>query len=160
MSSSPYTPVGSERGQLDYSYYDDEAGYGLVTFAGVMLMIVGVLNTLYGIAAIDEANVFVNDARYVFGDLNTLGWLVAGLGVLQLFAAFAIWRGTSWARWFGVGCASVNAILQTLWIPAYPVLAMTILALDITVIYALLVYGGRRKAARAARERTEAAAAR
>ena len=51
-------------------------------------------------------------------------------------------------------------ILQLLWIPAYPVLAMTLLALDLTVIYALLVYGGRRKAARAARERAEAAAPR
>ena len=51
----------------------------------------------------------------------------------------------------GVACASVNAIVQTMWIPAYPVLAMTILALDIIVIYGLLAYGGRRKAARAAR---------
>ena len=93
MSSSPYTPVDSGRGQLDYSYYEDEAGYGLVTFAGVMLLIVGVLNSLYGIAAIDDANVFVNDARYVFGDLSTWGWFLVALGVLQLFAAFAIWRG-------------------------------------------------------------------
>jgi hypothetical protein len=160
VSSSPYAPVGSGRGQLDYSYYEDEAGYGLVTFAGVMLLIVGVLNTLYGIAATGDAHVFVNDARYVFGNLNTWGWFLLALGVLQLFAAFAIWRGTSWARWFGVASASVNLILQMLWIPAYPVLAMTILALDLTVIYALLVYGGRRKAARAARERAEAAAPR
>jgi hypothetical protein len=149
-----YTPPpGSDRGGMDYSYLEDEAGYGLVTFAGVMLMIAGVLNTLYGIAAIDDANVFVADARYVFGDLNTWGWFLVLLGVLQLLAAFAVWRGTGWGRWFGVACASVNAILQTLWIPAYPILAMTILALDITVIYGLLAYGGRRAAARAARER-------
>jgi hypothetical protein len=153
VSSSPYTPVGSGRGQLDYSYYEDEAGYGLVTFAGVMLLIVGVLNTLYGVAAIDNANVFVSDARYVFGDLNTWGWFLLALGVLQLFAAFAIWRGTSWARWFGVACASVNAILQTLWIPAFPILAMTILTLDIVAIWGLLAYGGRRAADREAKAR-------
>jgi uncharacterized membrane protein (DUF2068 family) len=158
--SAPYVPPPSAaRGELDYSYYEDEAGYGLVTFAGVMLMIVGILNTLYGIAAIDSANVFVADARYVFGDLNLWGWFVLALGVLQLFAAFAIWRGTSWGRWFGVGCASANAILQMLWIPAYPILAMTLLALDIAVIYGLLVYGSRRRAARAAREREAAGAA-
>ena len=152
--STGYTPVpGEQRGELDYSYLDDEAGYGLVTFAGVMLAIAAVLNTLYGIAAIDQANFFTNNARYVFGDLNMWGWFLVALGVLQSFAAFAIWRGASWGRWFGVGCASVNAILQMLWIPAYPVLAMTILALDITVIYGLLAYGGRRRAARAARER-------
>jgi hypothetical protein len=153
MTGGPYTPVpGGERRGLDYSYLDDQAGYGLVTFAGVMLLIVGVLNTLYGIAAIDDANVFVGDARYVFGDLSTWGWFLVALGVLQLFAAFAIWRGTAWARWFGVACASVNAILQMLWIPAYPIIAMTILALDIAVIYGLLAYGGRRRAARAARQ--------
>jgi hypothetical protein len=149
--SAPYTPVpGAERGQLDYEYYEDAHGQGLVTFAGVMIMIAAVLNTLYGIAAIDKASFFIADARYVFGDLNTWGWFLLGLGVVQAFAAFAIWRGAGWARWFGVACASVNAILQMLWIPAYPVLAMTILALDITVIYGLLAYGGRRRAARMA----------
>jgi hypothetical protein len=158
---SAYTPVPGEGGSggLDYSAYDDEAGYGLVTFAGVMLIIAGVLNTLYGIAAIDKANIFVSNAHYVFGDLSTWGWFVLALGLAQFFAAFAIWRGTSWGRWFGVACASVNAILQTLWIPAYPILAMTILTLDIIVIYGLLAYGGRRRAARAARERAEAGAA-
>jgi hypothetical protein len=152
MSGTPYTPVGGDQtAQLPYEEYDDQAGYGLVTFAGVMLVIAATLNVLYGIAAIDKANFFVNDAKYVFGNLNTWGWFLVALGVLQYFAAFAIWRGTGWGRWFGVACASVNAILQTLWIPAYPVLAMTILTLDIIVIYGLLAYGGRRRAARAAR---------
>jgi hypothetical protein len=154
MSGTPYTPVGGEQvGQLPYEDYEDAHGQGLVTFAGVMLMIAAVLNTLYGIAAIDTANFYVNDAKYVFGDLSTWGWFLVALGVLQFFAAFAVWRGAGWGRWFGVACASVNAILQTLWIPAYPVLAMTILTLDIIVIYALLAYGGRRRAANAAKAR-------
>jgi hypothetical protein len=158
--SAPYTPVpGDQRQGLDYSYYDDEKGQGLVTFAGVMLTIAAVLNTLYGVAAIDTASFYVNDARYVFGDLSTWGWFLLALGVLQFFAAFGIWRGAPWARWFGVACAGANAVLQTLWIPAYPVLAMTILALDITVIYGLLAYGGRRRAALDARERAESGAA-
>jgi len=154
--SAPYTPAPRAEGGggLDYSYLEDDAGYGLVTFAGVMLMIAAVLNAVYGIAAIDKANFYVNNARYIFGDLNTYGWLLTALGILQGFAAFAVWRGVAWGRWFGVACASVNAILQMLWIPAKPVLAMTILALDVAVIYGLLAYGGRRKAARAARERT------
>jgi len=150
--STPYVPPASGRGDLDYSYYDDEAGYGLVTFAGVMLMIVAVLNTVYGIAAIGNANFFVHDARYVFADLQTWGFFLVALGVAQGFAAFAIWRGVSWGRWFGVACASVNAVLQMLWIPAYPILAFVLLAIDIAVIYGLLAYGGRRRAARAARE--------
>jgi hypothetical protein len=149
--TTAYTPVpGDQRGGLDYSQYDDAHGQGLVTFAGVLLMIAAVLNTLYGIAAIDNASVFVRDARYVFADLATWGWFLLGLGVLQFFAALAIWRGAAWGRWFGVVCASGNAILQTLWMPAYPVLAMVILPLDILAIWALLWYGGRRRAYRAA----------
>jgi len=149
-----YAPVpGQQRGEMDWSYLEDDYGQGLVTFAGVMITIAAVLNTLYGIAAIDGANVFVANARYVFGDLNMWGWFLLALGVLQFFAAFAIWRGASWGRWFGVACATVNAILQMLWIPSYPILSFVLLALDIMVIYGLLAYGGRRKAARAARGR-------
>jgi hypothetical protein len=139
-----YTPVGGARQGHDYDY-DDAHGQGLVTFAGVMLLIAATLNVVYGIAAIDKANFYVANARYVFGDLNTWGWFLLGLGILQAFAAFAIWRGATWGRWFGVGCASVNMILQMLWIPSYPILALTILALDVIVIYGLLAYGGNRK---------------
>jgi hypothetical protein len=159
MSSGPYVPTGAKQSDAVYSYYDydDPHGQGLVTFAGVMLMIAGVLNTLYGIAAIDKANVFVHNARYVFLDLQSWGWFVLALGVLQIFAALAIWRGVSWGRWFGVGCASANAILQVMWLPSYPILALTILPLDIVAIYGLLAYGGRRRAAREAEARAHAA---
>jgi len=152
---SGYTPVGREGGggQFNYAYYEDDKGQGLVTFAGVMITIAATLNCLYGIAAIDGAHVFVNNAKYVFGDLNLWGWFLLLFGVTQYFAAFAIWRGTSWARWFGVACASGNAILQTLWIPAYPILGMTILTLDIIAIWGLLAYGGRRRAYRDAQDR-------
>ena len=151
--SVPYVAPGS---RPDPYEYDDSHSQGLVTFAGVMIMIAAVLNLLYGIAAIDTASFFVNDAKYVFADLQTFGWLVLVLGVVQVFAALAIWRGTPWGRWFGVASASANVILQMLWIPAAPVLAMTILTMDIIVIYGLLAYGGRRRAELESRAREEA----
>jgi hypothetical protein len=157
--SSPFQPVAGEHGGRMIYEYDDSHGQGLVTFAGVMLMIAAVLNTVYGIAAIDSANFFTNNARYVFADLNTFGWFVLALGIIQGFAALAIWRGTAWGRWFGVVCASANAILQMLWIPAAPFLALTIMILDIIAIYGLLVYGGRRRSALEAKARAEAAGA-
>jgi hypothetical protein len=161
MSSQPFVPASAreDSGTFDQYYdYDDTHGQGLVTFAGVMLMIAGVLNTLYGIAAIDKANVFVHDARYVFLDLRSWGWFVLALGVVQILAALAIWRGASWGRWFGVASASANAILQVLWLPSYPILALTIIPLDIVAIYGLLAYGGRRRAAREMQARAKAAA--
>jgi hypothetical protein len=143
-----YTPTARGSGGFSEGDYDDDRGQGLVTFAGVMLMIAATLNCLYGIAAIGKANFFVHDARYVFGDLATWGWFVLLFGVVQYFAAAAIWRGASWGRWLGVACACGNAILQTLWIPAAPILAMTILTLDIIAIWGLLAYGGRRRSYR------------
>src|SRR3954471_2277811 len=156
---SMYTPAGGEeRGDLAYDY-DDAHGQGLVTFAGVMLSIAAVLNIVYGIAAISKAHFFVGDARYVFGNLSMWGWFLLALGILQAFAAFAIWRGASWGRWFGVASASVNAILQTLWIPSYPILALIILAMDVFIIYGLLAYGGNRARYKAQKAREKAAPA-
>jgi len=151
--STPYSPMQGEHGGRMLYEYDDDHGQGLVTFAGIMLMIAAVLNTLYGIAAIDQANFFTQNARYVFADLQTFGWFVVALGVIQCFAALAIWRGAPWGRWFGVGCASANAILQMLWLPSSHVLGLTIMALDIIAIYGLVAYAGRRRAAIEARAR-------
>jgi hypothetical protein len=152
--STPYTPMADEHGGRMLYEYDDDHGQGLVTFAGIMLMIAAVLNLLYGIAAIDSANFFTQNARYVFGDLNTWGWFVVSLGAIQFFAAFAIWRGAAWGRWFGVACACVNAIVQMLWLPSSHVLGLTIMALDIIAVYGLVAYGGRRRAANEARARS------
>ena len=157
MSTPGTSPYAGSRSDQVYEY-DDSHSQGLVTFAGVMILIAGVLNTLYGIAAIDKANFFIRDAKYVVADLATFGWLVLILGAVQIFAAFAIWQGTPWGRWFGIACASVNVILQMLWIPAKPVLALTILTMDIIVIYGLLAYGGRRRQALEARARAAAGA--
>jgi uncharacterized membrane protein (DUF2068 family) len=150
----PYTPpgTGSQRGEFYYDA-DDSHGQGLVTFAGVLLILVATLNTFYGIAAIGKAHFYVHNARYAFGSLSLFGWFLLALGITQYFAAFALWRGRPWARWFAVACASVNALLQTLWLPAYPILAITILTLDIIAVYGLLSYGGRRSAYRDQRER-------
>jgi hypothetical protein len=155
-----YAPIGdSPHGEFIYDA-DDTHGQGLVTFAGVMLLIAAVLNVLYGIAAIDKANFFVHNARYVFGDLRTWGWFLVALGIVQGFAALAVWRGVPWGRWFAVACACANAILQMLWIPAYPILAITILTFDVIAIYGLLAYGGRRRGALAQREREQVGAPR
>ncbi|MBI5103455.1 MAG: hypothetical protein HZB46_00415 [Solirubrobacterales bacterium] len=126
--------------------HDAEHGSGWVAFAGTMLAIVGTLNVIYGIAAIDDANVYVGDAKYVFADLNTWGWLLLIVGAVQFLAAFGIWNRAPWARWIGVLSASGNAILQLLFLPAFPFLSLALLAIDVLVIYGLVAYGGRRQA--------------
>jgi hypothetical protein len=123
----------------------DESGPGWLLFAGIMLLVAGVLNIIYGIAAIDNSTFFVNDAQFMLSGLNTWGWIVLVLGVLQVFAAFSIWQGGGFGRWFGIFAAGLSAIGALLSIPAYPFWSLAIFAIDILIIYGLAAYGGQRR---------------
>ena len=122
---------------------DDETGYGWVVFAGVLLMVAGTLNCIYGIAAIGDSKFFVNNVEYVFSNLNTWGWIILCLGVAQVLVGLGVFAKNQFARWTGVFVLSLNAIAQMLFIPASPFLAMSLLAMDILAIYGLAAYGGR-----------------
>ena len=115
---------------------------GWVTFAGVMLFISGVLNVIYGIAAIGDSKFFVQDQKYILSNLNTWGWVTLILGVLLLFAAFSLWSGGLYGRFVAILAASLSAIAALLAIPAYPFWSLAIFALDIIVIYQVAMYGG------------------
>jgi hypothetical protein len=136
---------GTTRGPTGRPGADEPSGAGWVLFAGMMLTLLSILNLIYGIGAIADSSFFVNDARYVIGDLNTYGWIMVGLGALQMGAAFSIWNGNSFGVWFGIAVASVNAIGALLSIPSYPFLSMAIFAVDILVIYGLAAYGGQHR---------------
>jgi hypothetical protein len=115
---------------------------GWVTFAGVMLFIVGVLNVVYGIAAIGDSSFFVQDQKYILSNLNTWGWVTVILGLFQLVAAFSLWSGSLYGRIFAITAASLSAIGALLSIPAYPFWSLAIFAIDIIVIHQVAVYGG------------------
>ena len=106
-----------------------------------------VLNIIWGIAAIDKSQFFVANTEYILSDLKTWGWVVLIIGAVQLIAAFSIFRGGSFGRWFGIAVASVNAIVALLTIPAYPFWSLAIFALDVLVVYGLATYGGDRRIA-------------
>lgn len=126
-----------------YSSYDDERGQGWVTFAGVLLGMLGTLNIIDGIAAIGRAHFYVANAHYVFGDLRAWGWVALIIGVCQLFVAVGVFTKNQFARWTGVVILSFNAIAQLLMMPAYPFWSLAIFAIDIVAIYGLIAYGKR-----------------
>ncbi len=128
----------------------DETRSGWVTFAGVMLLILGVLNVIYGIAAIDDASFFVDDTKFIFSDLQTWGWVALIVGVLQVVAAFSLWAGNVFGRLIGITVAGLSAIAALLSIPAYPFWSLAIFAIDVVIIHQIAVNGSRgRPAARA-----------
>jgi hypothetical protein len=126
-------------------YYQDEvSGEGWVLFAGVMLAMLATLNVIEGIAAVSTSTFFVNDAKYILSDLNTWGWVLIALGVVQGLTAIGVWMKIKAIRWVGVTIAALNAIAQMFFIPAYPLLALMLFTLDILVIYGLVAHGSRR----------------
>lgn len=149
MSTHAGAPAPTGR-EPQYQYSDDAGtGAGWVAFAGAMVMVAGVLNVIYGIAGIGNAHWLEANTNYVFSNLKTWGWIVLIVGVVQLIAAFSIWAGNEFGRWIGVISAGLNSIVMLMFIPAYPFGALAVFAIDILVIYGLVVYGGRPGAASA-----------
>ena len=117
-------------------------GAGRVVFAATLLLIVGTLNIIYGIGALDDANIFVNDTRYILTNLNTMGWVLIILGVIQLTGGFSLIAGNTYGRVIGIIGGSLGAIGALLSIGgAYPWWSLGIFALCVWVVHGLFVYG-------------------
>ncbi len=117
-------------------------GAGRVAFAGVMLLILGTLNIIYGIGALDNANVFVNDTRLVFSDLNTLGWLLIVWGVLELIGGFSLLAGNAYGRILGVIVGSIGAIIALFSMGSgFPFWSLGVFALSCWVVWGIITYG-------------------
>jgi hypothetical protein len=117
---------------------DESLISGWWVFAGVLLLIAGVLNIIYGIAAIGDSKFFTEHGQYIISSLHTWGWIVLILGVLELIAAFSLWSGGEFGRWFGIFIASLNAIGALMTIPNNPFWSLAVFALALIVIYKLI----------------------
>src|SRR4051812_18825296 len=127
---------------LESTYEEEASGTGWVAFAGTMLILVGCFNVIDGIAAIANSDYLVN--QLLFANMHAWGWFFLIWGTLQVCAGFAVLGGSTWAAVVGIVGAFFNAIAQLSWAHAYPVWAISAMVLDGLVIYALVVYGGRK----------------
>jgi hypothetical protein len=126
--------------------FDDEKGFGWLLFAATMLGLAGILGIIDGIVALSRGKFYTANSSYVFTDLRTWGWITLIIGVLLVVAAMGVFSGSGFARWFGIIMASLSAIglFGSPTAQAYPFWSLIIFALDILVIYALAVYGGKK----------------
>lgn len=145
QGSSPTSGTGNGPAPAAPSYGDDAStGYGWLVFAGTMLVLVGILNVVYGIAAIDNSKFFVNGVDYVVSSLNTWGWVVLITGAVQILAGVGVWMRNTLATWLGIAFACLNALGVLLMLPAYPLLSISLFAVDVLIVYGLAVHGGHR----------------
>jgi hypothetical protein len=118
-------------------------GEGRTAFAAVLLIIAGVLNVIYGIAAIGDAHFFTDaDTHFVLSGLNTWGWITVILGVVELTGGLSLLSGNAYGRVIGIAAASLGAIGSLLGVSgAYPFWSLGVFALCVIVLHGLIVYG-------------------
>jgi hypothetical protein len=118
-------------------------GVGRAAFAATLLLMVGTINIIYGIGALDDANVFVNDQRYVLTNLNTMGWVLIILGLIQLTGGFSLYVGNTYGRVIGIIGASLGAIGALLSIGGnYPWWSLAVFFLCVYIVYGIFIFGG------------------
>jgi hypothetical protein len=111
-------------------------------FAGIMLILVGVLNVIDGIAAIGNSK-YISD-NLLFANLDAWGWFFLIVGVVQVIAGWSITKGAAWAAIVGIATAFVNALAQISASQTFVFWSLFIVAIDVLIIYGLVKYGGDR----------------
>jgi hypothetical protein len=115
---------------------------GWTWFAGFMMVMIGVFHGIAGLVAVIDDQFYVVGQEYVLQfDTSTWGWIHLILGIVVLLAGFAVFSGAVWARTVGVILAVISSIAAFAWIPYYPVWAIVIIAIAVSVIWALTVHG-------------------
>ena len=115
-----------------------KATWGVVLFAAVMLVGIGVCQFLVGISAVFEDDLYVNSPRYSFAlDVSLWGWIHVTIGVLVVATGAALMAGQTWGRVTGIVLAGLSGLSNFLFIPYYPIWSLVVIAFDIAVIWAL-----------------------
>lgn len=126
------------------------AGWGV--FAGVMLVIAGVFDLFFGLAAVigpESAYLLSPTGTLFLFDIGGWGWWHVISGVLLILTALAFFAGATWARIVAIVLVVLNAIGQFVLLPVQPWLSLAVLTVDVFIIYALTVHGREFSEARA-----------
>ena len=115
---------------------------GLTVFAAVMMIMIGVFQSIAGIVALLNDEFYVVGEEWIFQfDITIWGWVHLLLGVLIALAGVGLFGGQVWARTVGVILAVISGIVMFAWLPWYPLWAILIITLDVFIIWALTAHG-------------------
>jgi hypothetical protein len=115
---------------------------GFILFAGIIMVLSGFFQAFTGLVALFENEFYVATRNYLFQfDATTWGWVHLIGGLVVAFAGFAVMGGRTWGRVVGITLAVLSAIVNFAFIPYYPFWSLTVIALDIFVIWALAAHG-------------------
>jgi hypothetical protein len=134
--------------RAETEYRAEPTGWvGWIIFAGTMLVILGIFHAIQGLVAL------FNDSVYLVGpkglvinvDYTAWGWIHLIGGIIVVLAGVALFAGKMWARILAVIVAVVSAIINVVFLPAYPIWSTMMIAIDVLVIWAVTVHGSEMK---------------
>ena len=121
------------------TYYEGSAWSGWVVFAAIVMLTIGAIDIIQGLAALlkDEVYLVTESDLLVTTNFTTWGWALIIWGIVMILAGAALFAGKEWGRWFAIVVIIVNGIGQIAWFPAYPLWSLLAIGLEIAVLYAL-----------------------
>ena len=122
-----------------------ETWAGWVRFAGILMLIIAMIDVFQGLIAIIRSEYYVlSPNQIIVFDTTTWGWITLIWGVVVACAGFGLLSGATWARWFTIVVGSLNFIEQLGFVGSsrYTLWALTGLTLTIIVLYAVIVRWG------------------
>lgn len=115
-------------------------------FASFMMMLLGVFQGIAGLAAIFKQNFYVvTESHLLVFNFKTWGWITLLLGIVIFMAGLELLRGAMWARVVAICLAGLSFVANMGFFNAYPFWSVTMMVINVLVIYALTVHGSELK---------------
>lgn len=139
IPDSTRAPAGPDRYQTTAGQETTAGQSGWVVFAGVIMLVLGFMDAMWGLAAIINNEVVTVGGRggVVVWDISAWGWAHLILGTIVALTGLGLLAGQGWARWFGVFFVSLNVLVQFGTFGLFPLWSIMIIAIDIVILYQL-----------------------
>jgi len=148
MAGATSTSGGGATVPTQYTEESEVSGWvGWIIFAGTMMLLLGVFHMFEGLIALfrHAEILFPTSGLAIQVSYTQWGWVQLIAGALVFLAGLGLFTGRMWARVLGVVLVAISALVNFAWATSFPVWSITLLAIDLLVIYALVAHGGEMK---------------
>ncbi len=121
---------------------------GWIVFAGTLLLLDGIFQFVIGLVSAFNHTWYaiVGQSHMLVWNYTTWGWIQMLIGVILAAVGLSLFSGSMVGRVFGVIIAGISAIANLAFIGVYPIWSLVVIAVDVLVMYALIVHGGEMRA--------------
>ena len=135
--------TGTTAGAETMDNYGTSGWTGWIVFAGVMMLMMGAFHVIQGLVALFQDTYYLvgQEGLVVQVDYTTWGWVHTILGAVVILAGVALLAGQMWARIVAIILAFGSALVNIAFLGAYPLWSLTMIAIDVLVIYAVTMHG-------------------